>query len=157
MVDPSTFRAALSRLASGISVVSCVSPDGRDHGMTVTALCSLSLDPPLILVCVDRAATMHPHLLTATHFAVSMLSLDQEALSRRFAETTDNKFDGVAFVRDAAGCPLLADALVHLECEMWAHHDGGDHTIFVGRVRRAATRDGEPLLHYRGGYAKLVR
>jgi flavin reductase (DIM6/NTAB) family NADH-FMN oxidoreductase RutF len=82
--------------------------------------------------------------------------LGQEALSRRFAESIDDRFDGVAFSREATGCALIDGALAHLECAMWAQHDGGDHTIFLGRVSRAVAFDAEPLLHYRGGYARLT-
>jgi flavin reductase (DIM6/NTAB) family NADH-FMN oxidoreductase RutF len=157
MLDPATFRAVLGRLASGVSVVTTRSPEGKDHGMTVTALSSLSLEPPLILVCVDRAATMYDALREAPHFAVSMLTSEQEIISRRFAETSDTKFEGVGFSRDATGCALIDDALAHLECSMWAQYEGGDHTIFVGQVVRAKTGEAKPLLYYRGGYAGLDR
>lgn len=157
MLDPATFRGALARLASGVSIVTTRSADGHDHGMTVSALSSLSLDPPLILLCVDLTATMHPHLLGAPHFAVSMLALEQQELSRRFAASRDDRFDGVAITRDSAGCALIDDALAHLECSMWAQYPGGDHTVFVGQVTHAATRDADPLVYYRGGYARLVR
>jgi flavin reductase (DIM6/NTAB) family NADH-FMN oxidoreductase RutF len=157
MLDAATFRAVLGRLASGVSVITTVDADGRDHGMTITALCSVSLDPPLILVCVDRAATMYPHMLTASRFAVSMLTADQESLSQRFAKTGDDKFGGVACTRELTGCALVDDALAHLECHVWAQYEGGDHTIFVGRVVRAAAREAQPLLYYRGAYAGLDR
>ena len=156
MIDSSTFRAVLGRLASGVSIVTTVGADGRDHGMTVSAFCSLSLDPPLVLLCVDKTATMHAPLLAASHFAVNLLALEQEALSRRFAESIDAKFDGVTVTRQLSGCALIDGALAHLECAMWAQHEGGDHTIFVGRVNRADAREAEPLLHYRGGYPRLA-
>lgn len=155
MLDPATYRAVLSRLASGVSIVTTVDAEGRDHGMTVTALCSVSLAPPLILVCVDRTATMYPHLTTASRFAASLLTREQQQLSARFAAQVDDRFDGVAIVRGTTGCALVEDALAHLECEMWATYDGGDHTIFVGRVLRAATSESRPLLYYRGAYSQL--
>jgi flavin reductase (DIM6/NTAB) family NADH-FMN oxidoreductase RutF len=154
-LDPATYRAVLGRLASGVSIVTTVSEDGRDHGMTVSALSSLSLTPPLIILCVDLSATMHPHLMAARHFAVSILALAQEQLSRRFAASLDDRFDGVAITRDSAGCALISDALAHLECRMWAQYPGGDHTIFVGQVLRAAVREAHPLIYYRGAYARL--
>ena len=123
--------------------------------MTVTALSSLSLDPPLILVCVDLGATMYPHLMTANHFAVSMLTKEQDALSHRFAVIKEDRFGGVQVSRAASGCALIEDALAHLECDMWARHEGGDHTIFIGRVTRAAASEAQPLLYYRGRYAHL--
>jgi flavin reductase (DIM6/NTAB) family NADH-FMN oxidoreductase RutF len=155
MLDAATFRAVLGRLASGVSIITTRDMYGIDHGMTVTALCSLSLDPPLILVCVDRIATMYPHLMTADHLAVSMLAKEQEALSHRFAVIKEDRFGGVPIVRATNGCALIDEALAHMECDMWARHDGGDHTIFIGRVTRAAAREAQPLLYYRGRYANL--
>jgi flavin reductase (DIM6/NTAB) family NADH-FMN oxidoreductase RutF len=155
MLDSTTFRAVLGRFASGVSIVTTVGATGTDHGMTVSALSSLSLEPPLILLCVDRTATTHPHLLAARHFAVSMLALEQADLSTRFAQKRDDRFADVAITRDAHGCALIDGAIAHLECEMWAQHDGGDHTIFVGRVVRAAAREGDPLIYYRAKYARL--
>jgi flavin reductase (DIM6/NTAB) family NADH-FMN oxidoreductase RutF len=155
MLDAATFRSVLGRLASGVSVITMMGTDGRAHGITVTALCSVSLDPPLLLACVDRTATVYAHLVAADHFAVNLLAREQELLSRRFAETLDDRFDGVAFDRGPDGVPLLEDALAHIECAMWAQYDGGDHTVFVGRVARAAAREGHPLLYYRGQYGEV--
>lgn len=157
MLDASSFRSVLGRFASGIVVVTVRDPDGKDHGMTVSAFTSVSLEPPLVLVCVDRAATMHDALYAAERFAINLLSDQQEALSRRFAESRDDRFDGVGYTRDLTGAALLDDALAHLECTTWARYDGGDHTIIVGRVDHAAARDARPLLYYRGGYAQLER
>ena len=157
MLDASAFRAVLGRFASGITVVTVRDAEGKDHGMTVSAFSSVSLEPPLILVCVDRGATMHDHLYAATTFAINLLSIEQEALSRRFAESRDDRFDGVGYTRDLTGAALLDDSLAHLECTTWARYDGGDHTIIVGRVDRAAARDARPLLYYRGGYAQIER
>jgi flavin reductase (DIM6/NTAB) family NADH-FMN oxidoreductase RutF len=157
MLDASTFRAVLGRFASGITVVTARDPEGRDHGMTVTAFSSVSLDPPLILVCIDRSASMHDLLYGAETFAVNVLSTEQEAISRRFAESRDDRFDGVGYTRDLSGAALLEESLAHLECTTWARYDGGDHTIIVGRVDRAVARDARPLAYYRGGYAHVER
>src|SRR5690606_25512196 len=129
----------------------------RDHGMTVTAFTALSLAPPLVLVCIDHDASMYTHLMAADRFAVNLLAIDQEPLSRRFAEVSDDRFDGVGYTRDLSDAPLLDDALAHIECTTWARYDGGDHTIVVGRVESAVARDERPLLYYRGGYAQLER
>jgi flavin reductase (DIM6/NTAB) family NADH-FMN oxidoreductase RutF len=157
MLDESTFRAVLGRFATGVSVITTIGTDGRDHGMTATAFASLSLDPPLILACVAHTATIHPHIMEAQTFGVSFLGADQEPLSRRFAETNEDKFDGVGLTRELTGAALLDDALAHLECAVWARYDGGDHTIVVGRVDRAVAFGGRPLLYYRGGYTQLER
>ncbi len=151
------FRATLGRFASGVTVVTAT-VDGRDLGMTLSAFCSLSLDPPLVLVCVDRGATMHDLLVEGAVFGVNVLAAGQEALSRRFAtgEPAD-RFAGVGYARGGLGAPLLEGALAWLECTVAARHPGGDHAIVVGAVAEAGVREGAPLLYYRGGYASLER
>jgi flavin reductase (DIM6/NTAB) family NADH-FMN oxidoreductase RutF len=156
-VDQATFRSVLGRFASGVTVVTVRNGD-TDHGMTASAFCSLSLDPPLVLVCIDRTTRMHELLQHVEHFAVSLLASDQEMISRRFAEPPDDtRFDGLGFTRAASGAPLLTDALAHLECVLEDRYSGGDHSIIVGRVVGAAAGDARPLLYYRGGYAELER
>jgi flavin reductase (DIM6/NTAB) family NADH-FMN oxidoreductase RutF len=125
--------------------------------MTVSAFCSLSLAPALVLICVDHAASMHGLLLTHPTFGVSILSSTQEAYSRRFAAIDSERFDGIAYSRGENGVVLLDDALAHLECQVREHFDGGDHTVFIAEVDRAMPLDGRPLLYYRGGYAQLER
>jgi flavin reductase (DIM6/NTAB) family NADH-FMN oxidoreductase RutF len=156
-VDQATFRSVLGRFASGVTVVTVRHGDA-DHGMTASAFCSVSLDPPLTLVCIDRTTRMHELLKHADSYAVNLLAAHQEAISRRFAEPPDDtRFEGVGFDRGVTGAPLLHDVLAHVECELVARHDGGDHTIVVGRVVAATAADGPPLLYYRGGYAELGR
>ncbi|MEO6877869.1 MAG: flavin reductase family protein [Gemmatimonadaceae bacterium] len=157
MIDSDTFRSVLGRFASGVTIVTARDEAGADHGMTVSAFCSLSLDPPMVLLCVDHAASMHDLLLDHPRFGVSILSSDQEEYSRRFAREESDRFDGIAYSRGDAGVVLLDDAIAHLECEMSAHYDAGDHTVFLAAVQHAAPRDGRPLLYYRGGYAQLER
>jgi flavin reductase (DIM6/NTAB) family NADH-FMN oxidoreductase RutF len=154
-VDPDEFRSVLGRFASGVAVLTARSPDGRDHGMTVSAFCSLSLVPPLVLACIDRSADMHDLLRESTHFGISILAEGQEAISRRFAEVPSNRFDGVGYARGESSVVLLDDALAHLECKRLEHYDAGDHTIYVGEVERAEAMAGRPLLYYRGGYTQL--
>ena len=154
-LDPATFRSVLGRFASGITVVTAVDEDGEDQGMTVSAFCSASLDPPLVLACVDHTAAMHPLLQRVTHFAVNILSAGQEALSRRFAEPELDPFDGVGYRRGTNGAALIDDALAHLECRVVDRREAGDHTIVVGRVESAVSYQGRPLVYYRGGYTQL--
>ncbi len=156
-LDPSTFRSVLGRFASGVTVVTVRDGESRDYGLTVSAFCSLSLQPPLVIVCVDKNASGHAALVGATHFAVNILAEKQESLSRRFSGKDENRFEGVGFTRGAGGQPLLDDALAHLACRTAATHDGGDHTIFVGEVEEANAAEERPLLYYRGGYARLER
>lgn len=157
MIDPDTFRSVLGRFASGVTIVTMRDADGGDHGMTVSAFSSVSLEPPLILICVDHAASMHDLLVARPAFGVSILSAEQEAYSRRFADAEDDRFDGIAYVRGESGVVLLEDALAHLECHAVERFEAGDHTIIVAAVERAEPRHGRPLLYYRGGYAQLER
>ena len=158
MIDPDTFRATLGRFATGITILTARDQKGVDHGMTVSAFCSVSLDPPLVLACIARDASMYDALHHVDRIGVNVLSRSQEHLSRRFADTDEtDRFDGIGYTRGDSGVVLLDDALAHLECRIEARHDAGDHTVFIAQVEQAMPRDGRPLLYYRGGYALLER
>jgi len=131
--------------------------DGADQGMTVSAFCSLSLEPPLILICVEKAASVYDALTHADGFVVNVLSASQELLARRFSIVDIDRFEGVGFTRSAAGYAILDEVLSVIECRRHAMHDGGDHTIIVGEVDASRIEVGTPLLYYRGGYAQLER
>jgi len=122
--------------------------------MTINTLTSVSLDPPLILVCVDCQHDTHAALLTADHFVVSMLASDQEALSRRFA-SGDSRFDGVGYRLSDRGIAVLDGAVAYLECDVHEQVEAGDHTVFFGRVVGGDVTERRPLLYYRGGYTSL--
>jgi flavin reductase (DIM6/NTAB) family NADH-FMN oxidoreductase RutF len=157
-IDPDSFRSVLGRFASGITVVTTRDAEGRDMGMTVSAFCSVSLEPPLVQVCVDHAASLYAALAASTRYGVSILASEQEALSRRFATAeSTRRFDGIGYRRGESGVLLLDDALAQLECRIVASHATGDHTMFVGEVESATARSARPLLYYRGGYAQLER
>jgi len=156
-LDPDGFRAALGRFATGVTVLTARDSEGRDHGMTVSAFSSVSLQPPLVLACIAHAAEMYGVLRKATHFGVSILGEGQELLSRRFAELTPNRFDGVGYSRGDSGVALLDDAIAHLECRIADRSEAGDHAIYVAEVESATSGNGRPLLYYRGGYAQLER
>jgi flavin reductase (DIM6/NTAB) family NADH-FMN oxidoreductase RutF len=155
-IDPTTFRAALSRFASGVTVLTVRAGEGTDLGMTATAFSSVSLAPPLILVCVDLDASAAPALTTGTAFAVHILSEAQTALSRRFASSEADRFAGLSVTRGLDGVPLLDDALARLQCRVTATYPGGDHTIVVGEVLDAVSSEATPLLYFRGGYGRLT-
>jgi flavin reductase (DIM6/NTAB) family NADH-FMN oxidoreductase RutF len=155
-LDPDSFRSVLGRFASGVTVVTSRDEQGRDHGMTVSAFCSVSLQPPLVMTCVDRSASMHDLLTLGRRIAINILAAGQEALSRRFSGP-DNRFDGVGYSRGLTGAALLDDVLATLECTVVRLYDGGDHTIVVSEVETASSRPERPLLYYRGGYAQLER
>jgi flavin reductase (DIM6/NTAB) family NADH-FMN oxidoreductase RutF len=156
-LDPDAFRAVLGRFASGVTVVTCLSPSGDDIGMTVSAFSSVSLTPPLVLVCVDHHASIYETLLQTSAFAVNVLAANQEPIARRFATTGAQRFQGIGFSRGPLGIALLDDALATLECKTVAQHPAGDHTIIIGEAEAATTADMSPLLYYRGGFASLQR
>ncbi len=156
-LDLAQFRSALSRFAAGVTVVTARDGSGGDHGMTVSAFASLSLDPPLVLVCLDHTATLLPHLHAAGTFGISILGAAQGDLSRRFADQATDRFDGVAFTRAGSGAALLDGAVAHLECRRVAAHPGGDHVIIVGEVLSARTFTGEPLVYFHRGYGRFER
>ncbi len=155
MIGPEDFRRLLGHFATGVTVVTTCDAGARPTGLTVSAFASLSLEPPLVLVCVNHKADSHAALTESGRFAVNVLGADQEELSRRFASTSPDKFDGVAYRLSGLGLPLIDAAIAQLECTTVRTHVEGDHTIFVGRVERGATASGKPLLYYRGQYHRL--
>ena len=154
-IDPYEFRQLLGRFATGVSVLTVATANGRPMGMTATSLSSVSLQPPLISVCVDREAELHDVIVKAPEFVVNVLGSPQEALARRFSDKHEDRFDGVGYHLSPEGLVLLDGALAHLICERYAEYEGGDHTIILGQVVGGSTSDGRPLLYYRGGYAAL--
>lgn len=154
-ISPDEFRHVLSHFASGVTVVTTWDADGSPTGLTASAFTSVSLEPPLILICVDHKAQSYPALRANGRFAVNILAAEHEAVSRRFAVTSADKFDAVAYRPGPLGLPLLPEALAHLECRTVHVYPGGDHTIFVGEVEGARAREGEPLLYFRGDYTRL--
>jgi flavin reductase (DIM6/NTAB) family NADH-FMN oxidoreductase RutF len=155
-VNKTQFRTALGHFASGVTVVTTKNADARPHGITVSAFTSLSLDPPLVLVCINRTAFVHDSFQVGGVFVVNVLAADQEDLSRLFASREPDKFAGVGYTAGLDGVPVLTDALANIECRLKRAYEGGDHTIFVGEVEQVTVREeGHPLLYYRGGYANL--
>jgi flavin reductase (DIM6/NTAB) family NADH-FMN oxidoreductase RutF len=154
-VTPDEFRSVLGRFPSGVTVVTTKDRDGSDEGMTVSAFCSVSLDPPLVLICIEKNASAYVALTTAQGFVVNVLSASQEQIARRFAMVDIDRFEGVGYSRSPNGLAVLDDVLGVIECPTVAMHDAGDHTIIVGEVEAARAQNGTPLLYYRGGYAQL--
>ena len=150
-VSPDDFKAALSRWASGVTIVTATGP----VGMTVSAFSALSLDPPLIQVSLARAAATCDAVLDADGFAVHILADGQSELSHRFA-TPGERFNGLTWTAGPYGAPLLHGGIARIICERHATADGGDHTILVGRVVQVDAHAGEPLLYYRGDYRSLA-
>lgn len=161
-LDERAFRAALGRFASGVTVVSTVH-EGVDHAITASAFTSVSLDPPLVLVCVDSFNRFHEPVLAAGRWAVSILTDEgQDSASWLALRGRDlaHQLERVPHHRaPVTGAALADDALAWLECETWRTYDGADHTIVVGRVLWASVHDAadDPLLYYRSHYGSLVR
>jgi flavin reductase (DIM6/NTAB) family NADH-FMN oxidoreductase RutF len=142
----------MGRFATGVTVLTVNGPGDRLLGMTASSLASVSLVPPLVSVCVDHQAELHDTIAAAPIFVVNVLESRQEALSRRFADPHEDRFEGVGYHRSPEGLVLLDGALAYLECERFATYPGGDHTIILGRVIGGSVGHGKPLLYYRGGY-----
>jgi len=155
-VNKDEFRSALSRFASGVTVVTMQTEAQRLGGITVSAFSSVSLEPPLILVCIEKRASLHDMFKEGVQFAVNILGEDQELVSRRFASKDEDRFKGTGYTIGASGAPLLTDALATIECRVVYAYPGGDHTIIVGEVDHAMVAEGKPLTYYRGGYAQLA-
>lgn len=151
-IDASAFRSLLGRFASGVTIVTARSENGDQQGMTVSAFCSLSLQPSLILMCIDKTATMYDLLTTCRDFTVNILAAHQEELARRFATTEADKFAGIGYTT-VNGSIALDDVIAHAVCQRVNSIDAGDHSIVVGEVLSESVGDGEPLLYFRGGYA----
>jgi flavin reductase (DIM6/NTAB) family NADH-FMN oxidoreductase RutF len=154
-VSHEEFRQALGRFASGVTVVTCKSDAGNPLGLTVSAFSSLSLEPPLVLICIDTRASVYEDLKEGSFFAVNVLAQDQESVSRRFASRDTDRFKGLGYREGKTGAPLIDGALAFIECRLVHSCPGGDHTIFVGQVESSEVNDGKPLLYFRGGYASI--
>jgi flavin reductase len=156
LVTADEFRAALGRFATGVTVITVETAGGDVHGMTASAFCSVSLHPPLVLVCVDHLTETYLHLREGRQFGVSILKEEQEALSEFFADPERNSDAayrlGVKYRPMKTGTPVLQNALANLDCSVVSAHEAGDHTIFVGEVREVTVSEGAPLLYFRGRY-----
>ena len=156
-LDSAEFRRILGHWASGVSVVTTRTPSGRPCGLTANAISSLSLDPPLVLACVERSADTHDCIVTTRKFAISILPESGERLARLFATANaEQKFDGIAFREEVTGAPVLEEAIAWVDCELHAQYDGGDHSIFIGRVVAGNAHEGTPLMYYRSGYGRFT-
>lgn len=149
------FRFALSRFPSGVTVVTTRDAGGRFHGMTVSAFASVSLEPPMILVCIEKTTGSHRALQESEFFVVNILAEGQENLSNHFASPVSDRFGGIDYRLGLGEIPVLSDACVTLECRLTYAHEGGDHTIFVGLVEKSEVKDKNPLVYWNGNYRNL--
>lgn len=154
VVDPDGFKRALRRFASGVTVVT-VAHDSELHGMTASAFASVSLEPPLVLVCLDKASRTRALILENGLFAINILAAGQEELSRAFSKSGVKPFDRLDHRPGATSSPLLEGAIAWIECTLEQMVEAGDHDVFIGKVITAEARDGEPLLYYEQNYRAL--
>lgn len=157
-VRPFEFRAAMSRLAAGVSIVTSVDAEGGPRGLTATAVCSVSLRPPLVLASLSAGSTTHAAIDAAGAFVLNLLGRGEEGLARRFAGSTDTKFDGLDWETGVTGCPTIPEALAVCECTLERAVPAGDHTLFLGRVVRVVVNEAvpnDPLIYFAGAYGAL--
>ena len=158
-VTQAEFRQAMGCFATGITVLT-LDEEGKVHGMTANAFTSVSLEPQLVLVCVDKKARTHAHLHAKQRFGVNVLARDQRAISEYYANparTHDSAEEeaGARFERTRHGTPVLYGALAYFECHLHSTQDAGDHTIFIAEVEDVVVREGDPLLFHRGQYRAM--
>tara|TARA_B100001540_G_scaffold250660_1_gene226681 strand:- start:380 stop:865 length:486 start_codon:yes stop_codon:yes gene_type:complete len=158
MISQNLYRDALGRFASGVTIVTVAKDDGKVAGLTASAFSSLSLDPPLVLVCVKKMSAARVALNTSSSFAVHILAENQKDLALAFAKSSEDKGDGVAWTLGSIGTPILEDFLVVLECLKFQEFQGGDHSILIGQVVdiRISDCDRSPMTYYRGELNKLI-
>lgn len=149
------FRAALGRFASGVTVVTTKDDSGKLFGITVSAFCSVSLEPPLILVCIEKRAGSHHAFQESKAFVVNILREDQQSVSNHFASHLEDKFANVEYDAGIKNLPVLRDCLVNLECRLHDSHESGDHTIFIGQIEKATVREENPLIYWHGKYREI--
>lgn len=154
-VSGAAFRRACGRFATGVTIATVLDPAGGPHGLTVSSFTSVSLKPPLILVCLGHDITNIALFRRATHFGINVLKDDQQALSERFARKGQDRFEGLGWRQGRTGVPLLPQCLAQIECSLHRRVEMGDHDIFVGEMVHAHVADGEPLLYFASAYRTL--
>jgi flavin reductase (DIM6/NTAB) family NADH-FMN oxidoreductase RutF len=154
-IEKNQLRQVMGHFATGVTIITTFNKDGQMHGLTANAFTSVSLEPPLLLISVDKKAESYPAFEESKVFTVNILADEQEALSRKFAVSGGNKFEGVAYRRGANGAAILDGTLAHIECTLYASYEGGDHSLYLGEIQEAEVREGKPLVFYRGGYRAI--
>ena len=155
-IDPLQLRLVLSRFPTGVTIVGTRHQPEGVCGLTVNAFASVSLEPPLVLVCVDRTSNTHGCIEASGAFTVNVLATGHEELAKAFAQKRDDKFGGVPHRLTADGAPIMDGVVAWLECGVRDVLEGGDHTIFMGEVRAAEEGDGRPLVFFRSGFTTTV-
>jgi flavin reductase (DIM6/NTAB) family NADH-FMN oxidoreductase RutF len=154
-VTSDQFRKAAGRFATGITIATVLDAEGQPHGLTVNSFTSVSLEPPLVLICLGHKAATVERFRSAKHFGINILAADQRRLSDHFARKGHNRFDGLDWHRGKTGVPLLPGVLCAMECDIHKRIAVGDHDIFVGEVVRAEVNDKTPLVYFASDYHQL--
>ena len=154
-IDPKKFRNTVGCFATGVTVITTTDSLGKPVGLTANSFTSLSLDPPMVLFCLDRKVASFQAFSEGGEFAVNILSEDQKDISNRFATTGDDKWNDFDFITWEGSSPIIPGSLANLECKAADIFEGGDHIILTGEVIRMSVSDGSPLLYWKGGYAQL--
>lgn len=155
-IDPRELRNVMGHFATGVTIITTRDVSGKPFGLTANAFSSLSLEPPLVLICVDKKVDCYACFDQSKVFVVNILSEGQDQLSTRFATKGIEKFEGVAVRQGNLGVPLLEGAVAHIECKLTSAYEGGDHTIYVGEVQAVDAAGDRPLLFFKGKYKKLL-
>lgn len=153
--DPQQLRAVFGSFATGVTVITTRGPAGELIGMTVNSLASLSLEPPLLVWCIDLGTPSFEAFRDCSHYAINVLGADQADISNRFANPSEDKFAGLSWQEGAGGSPLIAGCIAYFECVNEAQHPGGDHRLMVGRILGYQIDPGAPLLFFGSRYARL--
>ncbi len=155
--DASQFRSALGQFPTGVAVITAQDSEDRRIGITMSSFNAVSIDPPLVLFSLDRRALSLEAMQNADHYAVNVLSREQQEISNKFARALEDKWENVTIETKVTGAPLLSGALAHFECKPYAQYDGGDHVIFVGEVVSFTSSDhSTPLVFCRGRYSDIA-
>lgn len=154
-MDQRQVRTIAGTFATGVTVVTTIGTNGKPVGMTANSFSSLSLNPPLVLVSINKGASLYKDFMETDCFGINILSEHQENISRQFSKKNIDRFTGVAYEKVVTGAPILPDTIGYFDCTVNQLYDGGDHTIIIGEIKHGEVREGEPLLFYRGKYRKI--
>lgn len=155
-VTPDEFRLACGRFATGVGIATVLDAQGSPHGLTVSSFTSVSLDPPLVLICLGHAVTVIDAFRGARHFGINVLAAEQRGISERFARKGEDRFNGTPWTPGVTGVPLLPGALAQIECAVEQRVTSGDHDIVIGRMVRAVIGEGAPLVYFASRYRDLA-
>jgi flavin reductase (DIM6/NTAB) family NADH-FMN oxidoreductase RutF len=156
-VTSAEFRRACGHFATGIAIATVLDASGAPHGLTVSSFTSVSLDPPLVSICLGHEVSVIGLFRASTHFGINILAEDQQPLSQRFATKGGDRFDGLKWQPGKTGVPMIPGTLAGIECAVERRVTAGDHDIFVGLMVHTRIGEGKPLLHFMGRYAHLTK